>query len=263
MTGGRALLYASANVRHRARRAVGDQGAVPPELAAGAAVGFASGSCRRPRRRGSEVRRRDQPRRALPTPPRIALTFDDGPISSTPPASSTRSRRPARTPRSSSGRKLTGERAALARRMREADTRIGCHSSGTIVFPRFARVNECRDDLLQALKTIDESRRLDQAVPPADRHTNPTIARVAEELDLDVIGFGARLRRTSGARADRVIGGSSRAPRPAPSCSSTKRRARRLRPHRPQNPARHPRRGEDQILAAVTIDTLLDAQPRA
>ncbi len=210
MTGGRALLYASAvsGIALGVRSVT--KGAVPPELAAGAAVGFASvimAGVLEPRlAMFADVINRGEP---SPDAPRIALTFDDGPdLEHTPPILDALAAAGAHATFFVIGRKLTGARSALARRMREAGHAIGCHSFAHDRLFALRSGRRVRDDLLLSLKTIEDATGASTKLfrPPIG-HTNPTIARVAEELDLDVIGFSVRgYDGTSRARAERVSG---------------------------------------------------------
>jgi peptidoglycan-N-acetylglucosamine deacetylase len=208
VTSGRALLYASAvsGIALGVRSIT--KGAVPPEVAAGAAVGFVSvimAGVVEPRLgMFADVINHGEP---LPSAPRVALTFDDGPdLEHTPKILDALAEAGAHATFFVIGKKLTGERAALARRMREAGHAIGCHSFGHDRLFALRSGKRVRDDLLHALKTIDDvTGASTKLFRPPIGHTNPTIARVAEELDLDVIGFSVRgYDGTSRARAERV-----------------------------------------------------------
>jgi peptidoglycan-N-acetylglucosamine deacetylase len=206
VTSGRALLYFSAvsgiglGVRSITK------GAVPPEVAAGAAVTFASvvmAGVLEPRLgMFADVINRGDP---SPDAPRVALTFDDGPsLEHTPRVLDALG--DAKATFFVIAKKLTGERAALARRMREAGHAIACHSYAHDRFFALRGEQRVRDDLLQALQTIEDvTGASTKLFRPPIGHTNPTIARVADELDLDVIGFSTRgYDGTRGAKADKV-----------------------------------------------------------
>lgn len=208
MTSGRALLYLSAvsgiglGIRSLTK------GAVPPEVAAGAAVSFASvimAGVLEPRLgMFADVINRGDP---LPDAPRVALTFDDGPsLEHTPRVLDALSAGDARATFFVIAKKLTGERAALVRRMHERGHAIACHSFEHDRLFALRSEQRVRDDLLQALRTIEDvTGASTKLFRPPIGHTNPTIARVAEELDLDVIGFSVRgYDGTRGARADKV-----------------------------------------------------------
>jgi peptidoglycan/xylan/chitin deacetylase (PgdA/CDA1 family) len=208
VTPGRAVLYASAigaiglGVRSVTR------GAVPPEIAAGAAVTFGSvimAGVLEPRLgMFADVINRGEP---SPDAPRVALTFDDGPsLEHTPLVLDALAEANAHATFFVIGRKLEGERAKLARRTREAGHAIGCHSFAHDRLFALRGTKRVRDDLLQAKKTIEDvTGAATTLFRPPIGHTNPTIARVAEELDLDVIGFSVRgYDGTSRATAEKV-----------------------------------------------------------
>lgn len=195
MTPGRALLYASTvgaiglGVRSLTR------GAVPAEVAAGAFVTFSSvimAGVLEPRLgMFADVVNRGEPNKDAP---RVALTFDDGPsLEHTPRVLDALAEHDDRATFFVIGRKLEGERAKLVRRMHEAGHAIGCHSFAHDRLFALRGTKRVRDDLLRALKTIEDvTGAATHLFRPPIGHTNPTIARVAEELDLDVIGFSVR-----------------------------------------------------------------------
>lgn len=208
MTGGRALLYATAmsGIALSARQVL--RADVPLEVAGGAMaslLGVIMAGVVEPRlSMFADVVNRGEPN---PDAPRVALTFDDGPdLEHTPRVLDALAAAEARATFFVIGKKLTGERAALARRMREAGHSIACHSFGHDRLFALRSATRVREDLLNALKTIEDvTGASTKLFRPPIGHTNPTIARVAEELDLDVIGFSVRgYDGTSRARAERV-----------------------------------------------------------
>lgn len=195
MTSGRALLYATATagIALGVRQAL--KADVPLAAAGGGALGLLSvvmAGVVEPRL-GMFI---DVVNRGAPNPvaPRVALTFDDGPdLEHTPRVLDALEAAGARATFFVIGRKLAGERGKLARRAREAGHSIGCHSFGHDRLFALRSAKTVRDDLLQALKTIEDvTGASTKLFRPPIGHTNPTIARVAEELDLDVIGFSVR-----------------------------------------------------------------------
>jgi peptidoglycan/xylan/chitin deacetylase (PgdA/CDA1 family) len=195
VTSGRALLYASTiGAIGLGVRSV-TKGAVPPEVAAGAFVTFGavimSGVVEPRLSMFADVINYGEP---LPDAPRVALTFDDGPsLEHTPIVLDALAEAGATATFFVIGKKLEGERAKLARRMKEAGHAIGCHSFGHDRFFALRGEKKVRDDLLHALKTIEDvTGEATTLFRPPIMHTNPIIARVAEELGLDVIGFSIR-----------------------------------------------------------------------
>jgi peptidoglycan/xylan/chitin deacetylase (PgdA/CDA1 family) len=152
----------------------------------------------------TDVINRGEPHREAP---RVALTFDDGPsLEHTPRVLDALAEHDARATFFVIGKKLEGERAKLARRVHDAGHAIGCHSFEHDRLFALRGTKRVRDDLLRALKTIqDVTGAATHLFRPPIGHTNPTIARVAEELDLDVIGFSVRgYDGTASSRAEKV-----------------------------------------------------------
>lgn len=195
MTSGRTLLYLSAVSGIALGIRSVSKGAVSPEVAAGAAVTFASvvmAGVLEPRLgMFADVFNRGEP---SPDAPRVALTFDDGPsLEHTTRVVDALAAEDAHATFFVIGKKLEGERAKLVRRMHEAGHSIGCHSFGHDRFFALRGAKRVRDDLVHALKTIEDvTGASTKLFRPPIGHTNPTIARIAEELDLDVIGFSVR-----------------------------------------------------------------------
>ena len=210
MRTGRGLLYLSAVSGIALGIRSVTKGAVSPEIAAGAAVTFASvimAGVLEPRlAMFADVINRGEP---SPEAPRVALTFDDGPsLEHTPRILDALAEADAHATFFVIGKKLEGERGKLVRRMREAGHAIGCHSFGHDRLFALRSETRVRDDLLRALNTIEDvTGESTSLFRPPIGHTNPTIARVAEELNLDVIGFSVRgYDGTSRANADKVRG---------------------------------------------------------
>jgi len=195
VTSGRALLYASSvgaiglGVRSVTR------GAVPFEVVAGAVVAFSSvimAGVLEPRlAMFTDVINRGEP---APDAPRVALTFDDGPSPEhTPRVLDALAAAEARATFFVIGKKLEGERAKLARRMHEAGHAIGCHGFGHDRLFALRSARRVREDLKAALARIEDvTGAPTKLFRPPIGHTNPTIANVAEELELSVIGFSVR-----------------------------------------------------------------------
>lgn len=210
MTPGRALLYASSIGAIGLGVSSVTRGAVHPEVAAGAFVTFGTvimAGVLEPRlAMFADFVNRGEP---SPDAPRVALTFDDGPsLEHTPRVLDALAAADARATFFVIGQKLEGERAKLARRMHDSGHSIACHSFAHDRFFALRGERRVRDDLQRALKTIEDVTGASTTLfrPPIG-HTNPTIARVAEELDLDMIGFSVRgYDGTSGAKADKVRG---------------------------------------------------------
>ncbi|MBI2391401.1 MAG: polysaccharide deacetylase family protein [Deltaproteobacteria bacterium] len=195
MTPGRALLYAtSVGAIGLGVRSV-TRGAVPVEVAAGAVVAFASvvmAGVVEPRLgMFADVVNRGEPR---PDAPRLALTFDDGPsLEHTPRVLDALAAAGARATFFVIGRKLEGERARLVRRAHDEGHAIGCHGHAHDRLFALRSARRVRDDLKTALAAIaDVTGSATSLFRPPIGHTNPTIASVAEELDLDIIGFSVR-----------------------------------------------------------------------
>lgn len=205
MTPGRALLYGTCvgavglGVRSVTR------GAVPMELAAGALVAFSGvimAGVLEPRlSMFADVLNRGAP---CPEAPRVALTFDDGPsLEHTPRVLDALAEADAKATFFVIGNKLEGARKLLARRAHEAGHAIGCHSYGHDRLFALRSARHVREDLRHALAAIEDTTGAATTLfrPPIG-HTNPTIAAVAEELELSVIGFSVR-GYDGTARADR------------------------------------------------------------
>ncbi|MGZ3420073.1 MAG: polysaccharide deacetylase family protein, partial [Polyangiales bacterium] len=209
MTSGRAILYASTvGAVGLGVKSAMMPGVMPIHVAAGAAVGFASvimAGVLEPRlgmfadvlNHGDEH----------PEAPRVALTFDDGPsLQTTPQVLDLLEESGAKATFFAIGKKLAGEGKALARRAREAGHAIACHGFAHDRLFALRGHKRVREDLLAALAAIEDATgaRTTLFRPPIG-HTNPTIARVAEELGLTIVGFSVRgYDGTSRARADRV-----------------------------------------------------------
>jgi peptidoglycan/xylan/chitin deacetylase (PgdA/CDA1 family) len=208
VTPGRALLYASSVGAIGLGVSSITRGAVHPEVAAGAVATFGTvimAGVLEPRLgMFADFINRGDP---SPETPRVALTFDDGPsLEHTPRVLDALAEANAHATFFVIGRKLEGERATLARRMHEAGHAIACHSFAHDRLFALRGEKRVRDDLLNALKTIEDvTGAATSLFRPPIGHTNPTIARVAEELELDMIGFSVRgYDGTSRASADKV-----------------------------------------------------------
>lgn len=195
MTPGRALLYASSvGAIGLGVRSI-TKGAVPMDVAAGALVAFSSvimAGVLEPRlSMFADVINHGAP---CPEAPRVALTFDDGPsLEHTPRVLDALAEANAKATFFVIGKKLEGERKALARRAHEEGHAIGCHSYAHDRLFALRSARRVRDDLEQALAAIEDTTGAPTKLfrPPIG-HTNPSIAAVAEELELDVIGFSVR-----------------------------------------------------------------------
>jgi len=183
------------------------QGPVPIPVAAGAVVAFSAvvmAGVLDPRlAMFADVINEGPP---SPDKPRLALTFDDGPGASTPKILDLLDEANAKATFFVIGRKLEKEGAAIAREIVARGHGIACHSYAHDRLFALRGSKRVRRDLERALKTIEDtvSIRTTHFRPPIG-HTNPTIARVADELGLTVIGFSVRgYDGTSGARADAV-----------------------------------------------------------
>lgn len=146
--------------------------------------------------------------KAAPNAPRVALTFDDGPSATTTPrVLDALDEAKAKGTFFVVGRKLaTDDGKKIARDALARGHALGCHSFDHDRLFALRGETRVRDDLLRALHTIEdatgEGTRLFR--PPIG-HTNPIIARVAEELGLTVVGFSVRaLDGMKGANVDRV-----------------------------------------------------------
>ena len=143
-----------------------------------------------------------------PDAPRVALTFDDGPgIDTTPRVLDLLDQAGARGTFFVVGKKLLDPRRASI--LRDAHARghaVGCHSFGHDRLFALRSGRYVRDDLERALSAIEGviGERPKIFRPPIG-HTNPTIARVAEELGLEIVGFSVRgYDGVRSARGDKV-----------------------------------------------------------
>ncbi len=206
VTPGRALLYASAigamglGVRSAAK------GPVPAPVVVGAFVGFSSvvmAGVLEPRlAMFADIWNDAEPD---PARPRIAITFDDGPGGATPRIADLLDEAEVKATFFVIGRKLEAQ-GAVVRRLHERGHVIGCHSFAHDRLFALRSEARVRADLKQALAAIEDAVGAPTTLfrPPIG-HTNPTIARVAEELGLSMIGFSIRAYDgTAGARAERV-----------------------------------------------------------
>lgn len=195
MTLGRALLYASTvgAIGLGARSAI--RGPVPAPVVAGAFLGFSTvvmAGVLEPRLGmfADVVNEGDE----HPTAPRVALTFDDGPSEKTTPrVLDLLGEAGVRATFFVIGRKLVGEGAAIARRAVAEGHAVACHSFAHDRLFALRGPERVRDDLVRALATIEDvtGARTTLFRPPIG-HTNPTIARVADELGLVLVGFSVR-----------------------------------------------------------------------
>lgn len=195
MTLGRALLYASTvGAIGLGARSVA-RGPLPAPIVAGAFVGFSTvvmAGVLEPRlAMFADVINAAEPE---PEAPRVALTFDDGPsVATTPRVLDLLAEAGAAATFFVIGRKLTGEGAAIVRRAHAAGHAIACHSFAHDRLFALRGPRRVRADLEQALSVIEDvtGTRTTLFRPPIG-HTNPTIARVAEELGLTMVGFSVR-----------------------------------------------------------------------
>lgn len=195
VTPGRALLYGSCVGAMGLGAQSVAHGAVSIPVAAGALVAFSSvimAGVLEPRlAMFADVINQGEPNREAP---RVALTFDDGPsLEHTPRVLEALAEAEAKATFFVIGRKLEGERAKLVRRAHDEGHAIACHSFGHDRLFSLRSARRVREDLEKALATIaDVTGERTSLFRPPIGHTNPTIARVAEELELDVIGFSVR-----------------------------------------------------------------------
>jgi peptidoglycan-N-acetylglucosamine deacetylase len=126
--------------------------------------------------------------------PRVALTFDDGPsLETTPRVLDLLDEAGAKATFFVVGRKLEGARKAVARDAVARGHAVACHSFAHDRLFALRSETYVRQDLARALLAIEDA----VGVPtklfrPPIGHTNPTIARVAEELGLTIVGFSVR-----------------------------------------------------------------------
>ncbi len=146
--------------------------------------------------------------RPSPEAPRVALTFDDGPSAdSTPRVLDVLDAAEAKGTFFVVGRKLDAGRASIVRDAIARGHAIGCHSFAHDRFFALRGEGRVRDDLRRALAAIEDAigARTPLFRPPIG-HTNPIIARVAEELGLTIVGFSVRaLDGVRGARVESVV----------------------------------------------------------
>jgi peptidoglycan/xylan/chitin deacetylase (PgdA/CDA1 family) len=208
MTSGRAILYASTvSAIGLGVKSAMMPGLLPIQVAAGAAVGFGAvimAGVLEPRLgMFADVLNRGE---LQPDAPRVALTFDDGPSATTPKVLDLLADANVHATFFAIGKKLTAEGKQLARRASEAGHAIACHGFAHDRLFALRGHDRVREDLLAALAAIEDAtgKRTTLFRPPIG-HTNPTIARVAEELGLTIVGFSVRgYDGTAAARADRV-----------------------------------------------------------
>ena len=205
---GRQLLYAAAlsaiglGVRSVAK------GPVPLSVAAGATVGFSAivlAGVLEPRL----AMFADVVNRGAPSADRarVALTFDDGPSErSTPEILAQLDEAGVHATFFAIGRKLVGARATLLREAVARGHGVGCHSFAHDRLFAMRGEARVREDLRRALSTIEDAVGVrTRLFRPPIGHTNPTIARVARELSLTIVGFSVRGYDGFGsARADAV-----------------------------------------------------------
>jgi peptidoglycan/xylan/chitin deacetylase (PgdA/CDA1 family) len=139
----------------------------------------------------ADVISRGKPR---PSAPRVALTFDDGPsLDSTPRVLDALDAAKAKGTFFVVGRKLDASRKPIVRDMLARGHVVGCHSFAHDRLFALRGERTVRDDLLRALSSIEDATgKGTKLFRPPIGHTNPIIARVAEELGLLVVGFSVR-----------------------------------------------------------------------
>ena len=146
--------------------------------------------------------------------PRVALTFDDGPSEETTPrVLDLLESAGAKATFFVVGRKLDQGRKKIAREAVSRGHAVGCHSFAHDRLFALRSTTYVRQDLARALVAIEDA----VGVPtklfrPPIGHTNPTIARVAEELGLTIVGFSVRgydglASARPEAVAKRIVGG--------------------------------------------------------
>jgi peptidoglycan/xylan/chitin deacetylase (PgdA/CDA1 family) len=208
---GRGLLYvSSASAIGLGIRSV-TKGAVDPEVTAAAILGFSGivlAGVLEPRlSMFVDAVHAGEPR---PDRPRIALTFDDGPsVTTTPRVLDALAEAGAKATFFVIGRKLatSKEAAAIARRAHAEGHAIACHGFAHDRLFALRSARRVRQDLERALATIAEVVGVETKLfrPPIG-HTNPTIARIVDELDLTVVGFSVRgYDGTRAAEPERVL----------------------------------------------------------
>jgi peptidoglycan/xylan/chitin deacetylase (PgdA/CDA1 family) len=182
-------------------------GPVPVPVAAGAVVAFGAvvmAGVLEPRLSMFADVVNDGPK--SPGTPRVALTFDDGPGAFTPKVLDLLDEASVKGTFFVIGRKLERKGAAIAREIVARGHQIACHSHQHDRLFALRGAKRVREDLSRALKTIEDTVSVHTTLfrPPIG-HTNPTIARVADELGLTVIGFSVRgYDGTAGARTEAV-----------------------------------------------------------
>ncbi len=140
--------------------------------------------------------------------PHVALTFDDGPD-----PESTRRILAVLAERSAKATffliaKKAEKHPALVRELLDQGHEVGLHAYGHDRLFSLRGERAVRDDLTRGVETLE---RLCGVRPvwfrPPIGHTNPIIARVAEDLDLAVIGWSASARDgTRGAKLEACLG---------------------------------------------------------
>ena len=143
-----------------------------------------------------------------PEAPRVAFTFDDGPSAeSTPRVLDVLDASDAKGTFFVVGRKLDASRTPIVRDVLARGHALGCHSFAHDRFFALRGERRVRADLARAIATLEDATGASTKLfrPPIG-HTNPIIARVAEELGLVVVGFSVRaLDGTRSARADAIV----------------------------------------------------------
>ena len=139
--------------------------------------------------------------------PRVALTFDDGPsLQTTPRVLDLLDEASAKATFFVVGRKLDDARKKIARDAVSRGHALACHSFSHHRLYALRSEKFVRDDVTRALRSIEDAVSTPTKLfrPPIG-HTNPTIARVADELGLTIVGFSVRgYDGLSTARADKV-----------------------------------------------------------
>lgn len=208
LTSGRALLYGSSACAIGLGVRSAMHGAVPLSVAGGAIVGFSAVVLAGvfELRLGMFV---DAVNAGEPNPeaPRVALTFDDGPSQKTTPrVLDALAEANAQATFFVIGKKLDAEGKALVRRAHEAGHAIGCHSFAHDRLFAMRSARRVKEDLQRALSTLEDALgdKTHLFRPPIG-HTNPSIARVVEELELTVVGYSVRgYDGMASAQVDRV-----------------------------------------------------------
>ncbi|GAC1353130.1 MAG: hypothetical protein NVS3B20_18960 [Polyangiales bacterium] len=151
---------------------------------------------------------------ARPGFPRIALTFDDGPhVATTPRVLDLLDEAGVKGTFFVIARKLEGPAVRIARETVARGHALGCHSYAHDRLFAMRGRKRVLADIERALYTLEDTTGIRTTLfrPPIG-HTNPTIARVAEDLGLTIIGFSVRgydgtARAKSPAVAKRIVKG--------------------------------------------------------